>query len=178
MLFLTTYMQLGQQYMQMRIPTFASSGVLISNHDKANRKCNLPSIHQGEMDSPLKTTTVSCRPILYQTMNPTSTLSRLRPHKNISFLRTCTVKPTEPHCIVWGHHRLKNPELLHVGNGRSHLIRSFTALAKLSVITHPRIMLLYLVIALADLTVAPCGIQCITLVCLLTCYSHPDSFGV
>ena len=65
---------------------------------------------------------------------------------------------------------LKTPQLLHVGNGRSDLIRSFTALAKLRVITHPRIMLLYLIIAFMDLVVTPGGIQYITQVCLLMHY--------
>ena len=54
------------------------------------------------------------------------------------------------------------------------MIRSFTVLAKLRMVTHHRIMLLYRIIALADLTVVPGGIQCITLACLLTRYGCAD----
>ena len=34
------------------------------NRNRAKRECKLLSRHQGEMDSPSKTTTVSCLPIL------------------------------------------------------------------------------------------------------------------
>ena len=59
--------------------------------------------------------------------------------------------------------------LLHVGKGRSNLVRSLTTFASKRVVTHCQVMLPYLIVTLANLQVSPGGIQDITLACTFLC---------